>query len=84
MLSLLALLKLAIFILKVTFLIAVGGEDLGATVRLMLKKIGTNKLWSNYSFKGKKKKQSFQNLAVCGAIVSKCHHCFLNYVLKFN
>ena len=35
------------------YLSLVGGEDAGATVRRMMKKIGTNNLWSHYNMEAK-------------------------------
>jgi len=44
---------------------------LGDGIRRMLKKIGENSLWAEYSYKGRKGKRAFQQLLINDAIIRK-------------
>ena len=57
--------------LKVNCLASLCGHSVGDTVRRMMSKLGTNNLWSCYSFKGKKGKDSFKDLNLCSVIISE-------------
>ena len=48
-----------------------GGQNVGATVRRMMSKVGTNKLWSQYSLKGKRQKLALHHLAIYKVLLSK-------------
>lgn len=50
----LRMLFLCCFHLQIMFLSSLGGSDMGDAIRRMLRKIGTNKLWSGYNLKGRK------------------------------
>ncbi len=50
---------------------AVCGHSLPESVRRIMAKLGTNKLWSVYSLKGRKGKSSFKDLAICKLVISK-------------
>ncbi|KAJ8402612.1 hypothetical protein AAFF_G00366950 [Aldrovandia affinis] len=54
------------------YLRSLGGGNLGAMVRLLLKKVGTNGLLSTYSLRGKKEKRAFGDLNVCQIITKAC------------
>ena len=58
-------------IFKVNYLTAQCGYNVADTVRRIMTKLGTNKLWSCYSYKGRKGKKSFKNLNLCCSIISK-------------
>ena len=47
------------------------GANSGVSARKIMAKIGTNKLWSKYSLKGRKSKLAFKDLAICRIIISK-------------
>ena len=49
-----------------------GGHKLGDSVRRMLSKLGTNKLFSLYSLKGVRGKRQFIDLPVTKALTSTC------------
>lgn len=52
---------------------SLGGRKIGETVKLILQKLGTNRLWSNYSLKGKRKKKALvDHEQLYKAIISKC------------
>ncbi|KAG1955488.1 hypothetical protein F2P79_008545 [Pimephales promelas] len=46
--------------------------SLGDGIRRMLKKIGENSLWAEYSYKGRKGKRAFQQLLINDAIIRAC------------
>ncbi|XP_060786596.1 uncharacterized protein LOC132892239 [Neoarius graeffei] len=56
----------------VTLLSAVGGHDVGDTIRRMMKKLGTFQLWSQFNMKGRKKKRSFEALPLNRVIYKAC------------
>ncbi|XP_076857404.1 uncharacterized protein LOC143511712 [Brachyhypopomus gauderio] len=53
-----------------------GGGSLGDAVRRMLRKIGSNSLWTEYSFKGRKGKLSFEGLPINDVIIRACNKCY--------
>ncbi|CAB3976771.1 transposase domain-containing [Paramuricea clavata] len=59
----------------VSYLAAQCGHSLGDTVRRIMAKLGTNKLWSLYSFKGRKGKLAFKGLNLCNVIIKSCVKC---------
>ena len=63
--------QILLFMFQTLYLSALGGKDLGDTVRRQLRKIATNNVLGQYSLKGKKKKKNFGSLAVCSVIISK-------------
>ena len=56
---------------------ALCGTSVGACVRKILGKLGTNKLWSEFSLKGRKTKLAFKDLAACRIVISKNICCRL-------
>ncbi|CAC5422989.1 unnamed protein product [Mytilus coruscus] len=61
----------------ISLLSTLGGSKVVDTVRKMLRVFGTNGLWSNYSLKGKKKK-NFSELSLCRVVIKSCikiHRC---------
>ncbi|KAL3873857.1 hypothetical protein ACJMK2_036942 [Sinanodonta woodiana] len=38
----------------------------------MMKRLGTKRLWSPYSFKGRKGKKAFQDILLCRVLISTC------------
>ncbi|XP_067309280.1 uncharacterized protein [Pseudorasbora parva] len=57
----------------VDYLSLLGGKTPGDSVRRMMREIGTNGLWANYSLKGRKGKRNFQDLAIYPIIIQACH-----------
>ncbi|KAF4097098.1 hypothetical protein G5714_023067 [Onychostoma macrolepis] len=53
----------------VDYLSPLGGKSPGDSVRRIMRKIGTNALWANYSLKGRKGKINFQDLAIYPIII---------------
>ncbi|XP_067282891.1 uncharacterized protein [Pseudorasbora parva] len=53
----------------VDYLSLLGGKTPGDSVRRMMREIGTNGLWANYSLKGRKGKRNFQDLAIYPIII---------------
>ena len=58
------------YILQVLFLTSQGGHDSGDCLRRIMKRIGTNHLWSQYSLRGQKQKRSFQQHPICKIAIS--------------
>ncbi|XP_073671169.1 uncharacterized protein [Paramisgurnus dabryanus] len=56
----------------VDYLSLLGGKSPGDSVRRIMRKIGTNALWANYSLKGRKGKRNFQDLAIYPIIIQAC------------
>ncbi|XP_071810900.1 uncharacterized protein [Apostichopus japonicus] len=56
----------------VNFLSALGGYRVGDTVRIIMKNLGTNALWSRYSMKGRRGKLPFQSLQLFRVIIKAC------------
>ncbi|CAB4020504.1 Hypothetical predicted protein, partial [Paramuricea clavata] len=56
----------------VNYFAAQCGHTCGDTVRRIMAKLGTNKLWSLFSFKGRKGKQAFKSLKLCNIIIKAC------------
>ncbi|KAL2088043.1 hypothetical protein ACEWY4_016871 [Coilia grayii] len=52
------------------------GVSLGDGVRRMIRKIGTNELWGNYSFKGRKGKRPFQALSLNEVLIRACQKAY--------
>ncbi|MGH0173397.1 UNVERIFIED_CONTAM: hypothetical protein FKN15_070819 [Acipenser sinensis] len=52
----------------IAYLASLGGANLGASVHRMLRKSGTNGLWSNYSLKGRKGKK-FEDLPISRSVI---------------
>ncbi|KAG1696613.1 hypothetical protein GQR58_006258 [Nymphon striatum] len=48
--------------LMINYLALLGGTDIGNSIRRILQKLGTNRLWSLYSLKGKRGKESLMDL----------------------
>ncbi|CAC5387233.1 unnamed protein product [Mytilus coruscus] len=66
----------------INLLSTLGGNKVGDPVRKMLRVLGTNGLWSNYSLKGKKKK-NFSELSLCRVVTKSCikiHRCSVSGV----
>lgn len=59
------------FLHQIMFLTSLGGHSCGESVRRMMRKLGTNDLWSKYSLKGKKGKKKFEELILNRVIISK-------------
>ena len=57
--------------MQIHYLTSMGGTEVSDSVRRILEKVGTNALWSLYSFKGKKGKKSFEDLALCRVVISE-------------
>ncbi|XP_048008781.1 uncharacterized protein LOC125243274 [Megalobrama amblycephala] len=57
----------------VQYLSLLGGKTPGDSVRRMMRKLGTNALWANYSLKGRKGKRNFQDLDLYTSIIQACH-----------
>ena len=60
-----------------SLLLTAAGRDLAESCRRMLARIGSNALWSLYSFKGKKGKQAFQNLSISRLLIRKSCTCIV-------
>ncbi|KAJ8355245.1 hypothetical protein AAFF_G00079860, partial [Aldrovandia affinis] len=54
------------------YLRSLGGGNLGAMVRLLLKRLGQMASLSTYSLRGKKEKRAFGDLNVCQIITKAC------------
>ncbi|XP_028415169.1 uncharacterized protein LOC114538219 [Dendronephthya gigantea] len=54
------------------FFLALCGHNHGVSTRRILAKVGTNKLWSLYSLKGRKAKRAFKELAVSKIVIKAC------------
>ncbi|CAC5420020.1 unnamed protein product [Mytilus coruscus] len=66
----------------INLLSTLGGSKVGDTIRKMLRVLGTNCLWSNYSLKGKKNK-NFSELSLCRVVTKSCikiHRCSVSEV----
>jgi hypothetical protein len=67
---------------QVNVMTTLASTKLSSTVRKMLRKLGTNNLWSQFSMEGRKGKLPFQDLPVCRVVVRKyiqhvvCHTLF--------
>ncbi|XP_051953918.1 uncharacterized protein LOC127623570 [Xyrauchen texanus] len=53
--------------------------SLGDGIRRMLKKIGENSLWAEYSYKGRKGTRAFQQLLINDAIIRACTKVYLHH-----
>ncbi|XP_064107049.1 uncharacterized protein LOC135216035 [Macrobrachium nipponense] len=61
------------FKMKLTlYLSSLGGHSLGDTVRRIIKKLGSNSVWSSYSLKGRKGKLAFTDLPICKVVIRAC------------
>lgn len=58
-------------LLKVNLLSITGGRKLTDTVRKIMRKLATNKVWSMVSFRGRKGKLPFAELRTCRIIFSE-------------
>ncbi|KAI7795618.1 transposase domain-containing protein [Triplophysa rosa] len=56
----------------IRYLCLQSGASLGDGIRRMLRKIGHNALWANYSYKGRKEKRPFQPLLINDVIIRAC------------
>ena len=54
-----------------TLLIALGGHNVGDTIRRMFAKMRTHQLWSQFNMKGRKRKHSFEDLPLHKVMCSK-------------
>ena len=61
----------AVVFLQVTLLIALGGHNVGDTIRRMFAKMGTHQLWSQFNMKERKRKRSFEDLPLHKVMCSK-------------
>ncbi|XP_078147750.1 uncharacterized protein LOC144543528 [Centroberyx gerrardi] len=59
-------------VLQIDYLSLLGGKTPGDSVRRIMRKLGTNALWANYSLKGRKGKKKFQDLGVYEVIIHAC------------
>jgi len=57
---------------QVSTLTAVCGRKLRETMRRMMRKLGTNQLWSNYSLAGRKGKLPLNELPVFRLLLGEC------------
>ncbi len=48
-----------------------GGHNVGETIHRIMAKLGTNKLWSQYSLKGRKGKFAFKGVTLCNVVKSR-------------
>ncbi|XP_038062873.1 uncharacterized protein LOC119733358 [Patiria miniata] len=51
---------------------SMGGYNLGESVRRMLRRLGTNMLWSLYSYKGRKGKRALSDLQISRVLIKAC------------
>lgn len=66
------------FYFQIDWLSLMGGNTPGESVRRLLRKLGTNALWAQYSLKGRKGKKNFQELEICNVIILELFlSCFL-------
>jgi hypothetical protein len=56
---------------QVNVLAAIGGKELGVAVRKVMRRLGSNGLWSNFSVKGRKGKRALCELRLYHIILSK-------------
>ncbi|XP_067284759.1 uncharacterized protein [Pseudorasbora parva] len=61
----------------VNYLRSIGGNNPGAAVRKMLRKVATNEVLSAYSLRGKKAKLPFQDLRICSLVIGKFNSIIL-------
>ncbi|KAL3885573.1 hypothetical protein ACJMK2_025624 [Sinanodonta woodiana] len=54
----------------ICYLSSLGGSNLRDSVRRMMKRLGTKRLWSPYSFIGRKGKKAFQDILLCRVLIS--------------
>ena len=66
--------------MQTLYLTYLGGHNLGDTVRRILHNLGTNGVWSAYSFKGKKGKLAFTDLPLCRVVISRCTVLLICYM----
>ncbi|XP_078017873.1 uncharacterized protein LOC144458693 [Epinephelus lanceolatus] len=57
---------------KIDYLFLLGSKTPAESVQRIMRKIGTNALWANYSMKGLKGKKNFQDLPICPVIIKAC------------
>ncbi|KAJ4927320.1 hypothetical protein JOQ06_015053 [Pogonophryne albipinna] len=62
----------------IDYLSLLGGTTPGDTVRRIMRQIGTNGLWANYSLKGRKGKKKCEDLAMYPVIVPCYFSCSVN------
>ncbi|KAI0210417.1 hypothetical protein LSAT2_004833 [Lamellibrachia satsuma] len=60
-----------------TLLIALGGHNVGDTIRRMFAKMRTHQLWSQFNMKGRKRKHSFEDLPLHKVICKACRRIHL-------
>ncbi|KAL3886165.1 hypothetical protein ACJMK2_026174, partial [Sinanodonta woodiana] len=53
----------------ICYLSSLGGSNLRDSVRRMMKRLGTKRLWSPYSFIGRKGKKAFQDILLCRVLI---------------
>ena len=56
---------------QIRYLSLVGGGDAAETARRVMKKLGTNQLWSSFNVHGRKGKRGLKNTRFFPVIVSK-------------
>ncbi|XP_035505747.2 uncharacterized protein LOC118319457 isoform X3 [Scophthalmus maximus] len=66
----------------VNYLSLQGGKSPGESVRCIMREIGTNALWANYSLKGRQGKRKFQDLAIYPVVVQACSKSYPKITLK--
>ncbi|KAI0221762.1 hypothetical protein LSAT2_026973 [Lamellibrachia satsuma] len=60
-----------------TLLIALGGHNVGDTIRRMFAKMRTHQLWSQFNMKGRKRKHSFEDLPLHKVMCKACRRIHL-------
>ena len=65
--------------LQVKYLSLVGGSSVGDSVRRMMRKIGTNNMWSKFNMEGRHSKKAFKNTQIMRVITSM----YIPYKLLF-
>lgn len=68
---------LMVLYLQTASLATLGGNSLADTVRRIIRKLGTNSLWSHYSLKGRKGKIPLIGLPIVRLVISVFHTMFL-------
>ncbi|MGH0173121.1 UNVERIFIED_CONTAM: hypothetical protein FKN15_078019 [Acipenser sinensis] len=64
--------KHSLTLVELTYFSAFGGRNIGDSIRRQMAKLGTNKLWSMYSLRGKKGKMAFIKHPVCRVVIRSC------------
>ena len=59
------------FTFQVKALASIGGSDLADGVRAMMRTLGTNSLWENFTLRGTSQKRRFDQLPLCSVVISE-------------